>query len=318
MLTLLDIAKLAGNDAVVGLVDEASIPTPELTGRVRFMGKDVVVPNVGSSRTIRGRSYQTLVRTGLPTVGFRNANAGSASSKSTFEQRLFETFILNPRWDCDVAVAKSNEDGAEALLALEGDAVVTAALMALARQFYYGRNAGGDAAGHPGLLDSVDSAMVVDAGGSAANTGSSVWAVTYGPKMLQWVFGEQGSLTMTDVRVESVTDANDATKKYSAYVQEMLAFVGLQVVNKNAIACIKNLTAETNHTLNDAWMGKLAATFPTGYVPDAYFMNRRSLEQLRSSRTATNATGAEAPTPTDYQGVPIIPTDNILSTEAIR
>ena len=70
---------------------------------------------------------------------------------------------------------------------MEAAAMTTAALMALAKQFYFGPNNGGHAKGHPGLIDSVDSTMVVDATGSTANTGSSVWAVAFGPQKVQWV-----------------------------------------------------------------------------------------------------------------------------------
>ena len=33
--------------------------------------------------------------------------------------------------------------------------------------------------------------------------------------------------------------------------------------------------------MTDARLGSLLATFPTGFAPDALFMSRRSLEQLR-------------------------------------
>lgn len=313
--TLLDIATRNGTDAVVGLIDEASRQVPEVSGQVLFGGKTIQVPNVGAARTIRGTQYKTLVRTALPTAGFRKANAGVAASKSTHENRLVETFILNPRWECDKAVADASEDGAQAYIADEAIAMTQASLMTLGKQFYYGRGTGGDSLGHPGLLASVDSTLVVDAGGTTADTASSVWAVTFGPKGVQWVFGQNGSLAMGDVTEQLIPDADN--NRYTAYVQELLAYPGLQVGNKFACARIKKLTADAGKGLTDALLGKLLALFPVGYVPDAFFASRRSLEQLRASRTATNATGTEAPTPTDYQGVPIIPTDSILNTEAL-
>jgi hypothetical protein len=47
-------------------------------------------------------------------------------------------------------------------------------------------------------------------------------------------------------------------------------------------------------------------------------MNRRSLSQLRKSRTATNATGTPAPIPREVEGIPIIVTEALSSTEAIE
>lgn len=313
--TLLDVAKRNAADSTVGLIDEASRQVPEITGMVYSRGQMLTVPNVGAARTIKGTQYKTLVRTSLPTAGFRNANTGVAASKSNYENRLVECFILNPRWECDVAVANSNEDGAEAYIAEEAEAITAAAMMALGKQFYYGRGTGGDASGHPGLVDAVDSTLVVDATGTTDNTCSSVWAVSFGPKKVQWVLGNEGSLDVSDVRIGDVVDAN--SNRFSAYIQEMLAHVGVQVGNKYSVGRIKNLTAQTGKTLNDAMIGTLLSKFPVGYMPDALFMSRRSLEQLRASRTATNATGTEAPTPTEAHNVPIIPTDSILDTEAI-
>lgn len=313
--TLLDVAKRNAADSTVGLIDEASRQVPEITGMVYSRGQMLTVPNVGAARTIKGTQYKTLVRTSLPTAGFRAANTGVAASKSTYENRLVECFILNPRWECDVAVANSNEDGAEAYIAEEAEAITAAALMALGKQFYYGRNTGGDAAGHPGLIDAVDAELIVDATGSTANTGSSVWAVSFGPKKVQWVLGDEGSLDVSDVRIGDVVDVNGY--RFSAYIQEMLAHVGVQVGTKYSVGRIKNVTAQAGKTLTDAMLGSLLSKFPVGFMPDCFFMSRRSLEQLRSSRTATNATGAEAPTPTEAHNVPIIPTDSILDTEAI-
>ena len=85
MTTLLDIAKANGSDGVVGLIDEATKAHPELT--------------LVAARTIKGLNYKTLVRTANPTVGFRNANEGTAATKGTYENRLVETYNLNPRWE---------------------------------------------------------------------------------------------------------------------------------------------------------------------------------------------------------------------------
>lgn len=315
MPSLLDVAKRNAADSVHGLLDEAARQVPEITGQVMSRGQMLTVPNVGAGRTISGIQYKTLVRTALPTAGFRNANEGIAASASSFENRLVECFILNPRWECDKAVADANEDGAAAYIAEEAQAIVASAMMALGRQFYYGRNSGGHAKGHPGLIDSVDASLVVDATGSTANTGSSVWAVKFGPQDVQWVMGNDGSLNVSDPREESIVDGSG--NRFTAYIQEMLSWVGLQAKSKFAIGRIKNLTTQASKTLTDDMLGELYSRFPVGKKPDAFFLSRRSLEQLRRSRTATSATGTTAPTPTEWENVPLIPTDSIMDTEAI-
>lgn len=312
--TLLDIAKKNGSDALTGLIEEAIRAVPEVSGKSDFLGKMVTIPNLGSARTIKGRQYKTLIRKTLPTVSFRNANEGSSSVKSTYENKLVETFIMNPRWECDKAVADSDEDGAEAFITLEAIGIMAAAMMKLGQQFYYGRDYM-DAKGHPGLIDSVDGSMVIDAGGTTANTGSSVWAVRCGPQAIQWVFGDKGSLDMSDVREESIADANG--NRFTAYIQELMAYPGVQVVDKFAAARIKKLTNDAGKGLTDARLSDLVTAFPVGKRPDAILLNRRSIGQLQKSRTATNATGAEAPYPTEYQGIPLVVTDSISENESL-
>ena len=300
MPTLLDIAKANGSDGVVGLIDEATKAHPEL----------VLAP----ARTIRGLNYKTLVRTANPTVGFRNANEGTAATKGTYENRLVETYILNPRWECDKAVADRYEDGPEAYIALEASAILEAAMQTLATQFYYGT--GADAKGFPGLLAAYDATnMVVDAGGTTATTGSSVWALRFGPKNVTWVYGNGGSLELSDVAEQRILDADD--NPFTAYVQELLAYPGLQVASLYSIGRIKKLTADSGKGLTDDLIAELLSKFPVGVRPDVMLMTRRSLRQLQDSRTATNATGAPAPFPTEAFGVPIAPTDAITDTEAL-
>src|SRR5690242_6538876 len=148
--TLLDIAKQNGSDAAVGLIEETSKACPEV--------------RLGAARTIKGMSYKTLVRVGLPTVGFRLANEGVTPSKCEYINRTYETYIFNPRWECDKAVADRHEDGAAAFIANEAAGIMEAAFQWLGSQFYYGT--GNDAKGFAGLLAAVDPNMVVDATGT--------------------------------------------------------------------------------------------------------------------------------------------------------
>lgn len=302
--TFLDIVKANGSDAVAGLIEEVVPAVPELA---RF-----------GSRTIKGLNYKTLVRTGLPTVGFRNGNEGTDAVKSTYENRLVETFIMNPRIECDQAVADAYEDGPEAYIAMEGAGITAAAAITVARQIYYGNSATGrgDAKGFPGLIGIYDSTnLVVDAGGSTDDTASSVWAIKFGPQDCQLVIGMNGELTLSDVRRETIYDAN--SKPLDGYVQTLLARIGLQVGSRYSVGRIKKLTEDSGKGLTDARLSALWSKFPIGHKPDVFMMSRRSLGQLQQSRTATNATGAEAPFPDSWQGIPLVATDSILDTEKL-
>lgn len=297
--TLLDVMKRNAGDAAVGLIDECTKLTPEV--------------RLGAARTIPGISYNTTIRTSLPTAGFRGANEGVAASKSTYENREVGTFILNPRWNCDKAVADANVDGALAYIYEEAEAIVEAAFQALGKQFYYGATYGGQAKGHPGLRDFVASAMIVDAEGTTDDVASSLWAVRFGRKDVRWVLGQNGQVAVNDPWIESLTD--DDGNQYTGYVQEMLARVGLQMGSIYSIGCVKNLTTDTGKGLTDDLVATLLTAFKQ--PPDVLFCSKRSREQLRQSRTATNATGAPAPMPTEVFGVPLQASESILDTEAL-
>ncbi len=299
---LLDIAKANGTDGVVGLIDETTKAHPELT--------------LAPARTIQGINYHTLVRTGLPSVAFRNANEGSVAQKATHERRLVETFIMSPRWSADRAVADRYEDGAAAFLAMEAEAQLEAAMQALAKQFYYGATSLGDLKGHPGLLQMYDAAnMTVDAAGTTESTCSSVWLVKFGPRDVQWVWGNNGTLTPSDVDIRDVLDASN--NPYEAYVQTMNAYPGLAQHSLRSVVRIKKVTEDSGKGLTDELIAKGLEKFESGIVPDVILVTRRSLRQLRASRTATNPTGAPAPIPTESFNIPIHATDAISNVETL-
>lgn len=301
MPSLLDVIKLNNSDAVVGLIDEASRAVPQV--------------RLGEARTIKGLNYKTLVRTAVPAVGFRNANQGTPLVQSAFEQRLVECFLMNPPFEADKAVADVFEDGWEAYLALEASGVMEGSMQGLGRAFFYGTHATlGLANAFPGLLHAYDNTnMIVDAVGAAGNTNSSVWAVRWGAQHVQWVLGQGGSANMSPVTEVRVLDGNN--NPYMCYHQELYLRPGLQVGSTFSVARIRNLNVAQNTTLTDAMLAQLLALFPTGVRPDAFYMSRRSLFQLQASRTATNATGAPAPIPTEAFGIPIEVTDSIANTE---
>lgn len=311
MPTLLDVARLNGADPVVGLIEEASRAVPEV--------------RLGAARTIRGLNYRTKVRTAVPTVGFRRPNEGTAVAASTFEQRLVECYLMNPPFEVDKAVADAHEDGAAAYLAIEALGILEGAFQALGRTFFYGTHETlGDAKGFPGLLQCHDDTnFVVNAGGTTADTGSSVWLVRWGVQDVQWVLGEGGRMEVTDPVEVRLTDASG--NPYTGYHQEFYLRPGLQVGSIHSVCRIKKLTADAGKGLTDALIYEALSKFPAGRGPNAIYMSRRSLYQLRASRTATNATGAPAPIPVDVEGaadggaerIPIFVTDSIVNTEPL-
>lgn len=300
--TLLDIALINGADQVVGLIEETIKAVPEI--------------NRGAARTIKGINYKTLVRTALPTVPFRQANQGTAASKSTFENRLYECYMMNPQWNVDKMVADADENGADHLIALEAQGMMESSFQTLGKQFYYGTGTNGDANGFPGLLAALDTTnMVVDAAGTTDNVASSCWAVRFGPRDVEWLWGENGQLALQPLRIQTLFDSNN--NPYDAYIQSICARPGLQVARKFSVGRIKKLTTDSGKGLTDALISQLLSKFKVGLPPDFLFMSRRSLQQLQSSRTATNPTGAPAAIPQESFGIPILVTESIVDTETL-
>lgn len=307
MPTLLDVVKRNGTDAAVGLIEEATKAVPEV--------------RLGGARTIKGLNYKTRVRTALPTVGFRQVNQGTAVSKSTTEQRLIECFLLNPQFEVDKAAADAAEDGAAAYLAEEGLGISQAAFQALGTAFFYGADANfGKTDAFPGILQSYDSTnMVIDAAGTTADTGSSVWLVRWGIQDVRWVLGEDGRAEVTDPTEVRLTDGDG--NPYTGYRQELYLRPGLQFGSIYSACRIKKLTEDSGKGLTDLLLDKALEKFPAGRPPNAIFMTRRSRRQLKNSRTATTPTGSPAPWPDVIDGpegqIPIHSTDSVVNTETL-
>jgi hypothetical protein len=310
--TLLDVAKLTGSDQIVGLIEQNLTAAPEVARM--------------PVKTIKGTSYKIVMRTGYPSVGFRSANAGVARGKSEYDSKLAECFILDAQIRCDKAVAQAHEDGVAGYQMREASGVMAQALIEIGSQIIYGTSV--DSSGFPGLTEihtALNNGIVLDAGGTTASTGSSVWGLKLGDQGVQLVFGNNSLIELGDWQEQQV-DGPVASTSYTAFVNGLTAWVGLQVGSKYSIGRLKDATADSGKGVTDARLSELLSLYPIAYRPDVWLMNRRSAFQLQSSRSSTvNATGSKsgtgvevwAPLPTESCGIPIIVTDSIGSTETL-
>ncbi len=307
-LTLLDLAKLNGADPIVGLIEEVATASPEV----------VTIP----ARTIRGTSYKTVARNSRPTVAFRQANEGTAATKSNFTERLVECFILSARVEVDKAVARGYEDGEAALQAIEAAGVMRAALSTVGSQTIYGTSSGAKGFfGLQQLIATFGDELVLDAGGTTDNVATSVYAIKAGNTGVQYVYGNNTTFDLGAFREGDATDA--AGNRVAPLIADLTAWIGLQCVNKYAVGRIKDITTDNGKGVTDAKIAELLSKFPIGETPTHLLMNRRSAFQLQTSRTMTASTKQEAFTgilpgrPTESFGIPIIITDSIGNTETL-
>lgn len=314
MLTLLDLAKRKVADAEVGLIDETVRFIPEVSGRTI---QGTAIPGLGAAKPIRSTNYITRTRIALPSVSFRDIGVGTPSREAQTQNTLVSCFIMNPRWDIDKAANGIDMNVMEAL-AEEADAALTAVWQQLGRQHYYGRRTaqGGQASGFPGLLDSVQSSMVVDATGTTNNVASSVWGVKYGVQGLRWVLGNDGQFEITDPKEIEKLDASN--NPYTAIMQQLYAHVGLQVGHSFSCGRIQNLTTDSGKGLTTGLLRQLHQRFlDRGIMPDAYLMSPRSYMQYRNHLESLGY-ALNSATFNDFEGVPIAVTNSILDTEPLN
>jgi hypothetical protein len=151
--------------------------------------------------------------------------------------------------------------------------------------------------------------------------------VKFGPRDVSLIMGKNGTMELGEFRVESLEDADG--NKGPGEVADLAAWIGLQQASKNSVVRIKNLTADSGKGLTDALLASALDLAPAGWVPDAIFMSRRSRTQLQAARAtlvALNGNGkagtlgggsAYVPTPTEFEGIPIVATDSLVNIEPI-
>ena len=317
--TLLDVQRLRNSDVEVGIIQENTAGAPELT----------VLP----VRSIAGTSYRTTVVSGQSGGGFRSANAGVALGKPTYEQRLTECFLYEHDVELDLAAQlASTGDSVADLETIELSQGALTMMQKAGRQIYYGTAQ--DAAGFSGLKQFVpktaaagSSSFFIDATGTTANAASSIYAIRAGMQDVQVVLGGGTGINFGEFANQQLTDATG--KKFMGRVCGLTAWIGLQIGSVNSVGRIGNLTAQAGKTATDSLLAQLVQLFPTGKKPTHILMSRRSAFQLAQSRPKTvyftpgnNTAGGTIATSdyivSDYLGIPIIVTDQILDTDSIE
>ncbi len=311
-LSLLDITARRNTDAAVGLVEEVVTYAPEIE---KVMG-----------RPIPGTFYNARVRTTLTAkAAFRKANAGVEIGTSSYESKRFDCFFFDTQLQVDEAVARASEQQGDSLAILQADEAAGAIrqkAISLGSQFYKGT--GADAAGFPGLVDFVNTAQIVDAGGSAAGKCERAWFIWMHPQGVHYLFGGNQGLDIKPWQLQQVKDSSN--KSLMAWVSNISGYVGLSSAHTRAVGCVKNidntLTAGAEaKPITDKLIADCLSTFPVGIQPNLIFMSRASRRGLQKSRSVTlfgqgntkvsGSLEVVAPLPTEAQGIPIIVTDSI-------
>lgn len=259
----------------------------------------------------QGTQHKYLAETTAASAGFRPVNTGLdyTASDQTLITLDLKTMSANPR--VDQQIAKAYPGGVEAFMDFESTRALRTAFRNLDSQLVLGTSS--DANGFAGIMSStytnqLADAMVYNAAGSAART--SVWFLRFGPEDVELVVGNGGIITSGETFEQLVADSTGKLMPIYARIQEGL--LGLKLGGAYSIGRICNLAAGA---LTDDMMFEALSLFPASRMPNLIVMNGRSLKDLRNSRTATNATGAPAPIPTEVANIPILRCDVITNSE---
>ena len=267
-----------------------------------------------------GTTHEYLKTTTAPTVGFREIGAGRDHSKTGRVKVTATLKLLDASFHLDAAYAEKHKSGVEGAMDSEGVEHVKAAFAMGEKQLIYGVAGGGEADGFTGLSDvatinALNDDLVEDAGGSSNLT--SVYLVRTGDMDAALVAGTDGlgnMLSVGEYNKQFIPDANN--KLYAAYCSDIHAWIAMQIGNKHSLGRIVNIDVETPaNGLTDNLISKALARFPATRKPNLMLMSTKAQAQLQQSRTATNATGAEAPLPTAAFNVPIVVSDAVQNDE---
>jgi hypothetical protein len=275
-----------------------------------------------------GTLHKYNKETTAPVVGFRAVNDGADYTAGSSTQISVTLKYLDAKVIEDAAECKAHRGGAEAWMDHRTKRQLRQALFTLEKQIWYG-TVHGDASGFSGIANdanynSAGDGQVVNATGTTAATGSSVFLLASTPDDAGFALvgaGDAGvsspniNFTVSETFRSVVPGANG--KSMTALVRDAGAHLGVQVGSKYAIVRIANLTADSGKGLTDALLEDAMALFPSGLQPTMICMSRRSRKQLRKSRTTYSPTGSPAPNPIDFDGVPLVVTDSIIDTETL-
>ena len=273
-----------------------------------------------------GTLHKYLKVTTNPSAAFRAALAGVAHTASADTLVTVTLKILDASFDTDVALAKDYKGGVDGWLQIEQARKLRAAFAAAEKQLFY--CVARDASGFAGIidnaqLDALADGMVVNASGSNASTQTSCFLLRHGMDGCSLIVGNDGVISVEDPTIIQKTPdpAGAPTEHYPAWYVAATGYLGFQIGGAYSAARIANIECNTltsTSAFTDDHIYAGLSLFPAELPPNVIVMNRNALRLLRQSRTATNATGAPAPIPREVEGIPIIVTDQIVSTEAVE
>ena len=316
--TLFDLAVLQRNDDYTGMVMDVTTLPREW---------DVIF-----AHRREGTWYKIVKTVGLPSGGFRSPNQGVTSSKSIWTNAIKEMLFLDMQMIVDEAIWDGDDASAGSIWSLEAANTMRAAAIIIGQQFYYGTSA--DPKGFAGIRSQL--AYSVSAGTTGTANSTSAYLVWGDPREgVRFDVGKNGSFALSPPFRQWVTDPNDSTKGFFAYVGNLKSYIGLFVGSNLSAWSVSGIPGDETNVPSvplDVCAQQLYAHVPQARRNNLrWFMNRTCEAVLQQKRNAViaasgNLYGTTQPSdaagrpafaalPNMLNGWPIEITDSILNTE---
>lgn len=319
---LLDVAKRLDPDGKIAKIVELLAQTNEILMDIPFKEANEMT------------SHVTTVRTGLPTVYWRNINQGVQPSKSTTAQVKEGIGMLEAWSECDVKLAKLSGNE-KAYRLSEAQAFLESMNQEAAQTIFYGNSAtapeefNGFAIRYSSL--SANNAQnIINAGGSDAANQSSIYLVCWGENTVHGVYpkGSKAGIEHQDLGEQTIENAGGVTGARMRVYQDKFNWdLGIALKDWRYVVRICNidvsdLVAGSGADLINLMIKAVHRIFNKNMGRCVFYMNRTVFEFLDIQRRDDVTAGGQlsykevdGKAVYDFRGIPVKIVDALLETE---
>lgn len=282
--------------------------------------------SLAAAPSSNGTNHSFLRTTGAPTVGFRAVNTGVATSVAEQELVTIALKILSANVEGDQQVVKNFKhavfgSGPAAYFGFQGRANLVSALSAAEACFFNGASGG-----FSGLKDALNvlgvaTKLVLDAGGDTANSCTSIYAVRSTDDLADVVAigGDMTGSGAFEIQAGEMTEGKIVTAlgppelSFPTYRMNQEGYLSLQIGSKYSVARACNIDEQA---LVDSDLLKSLIDLGRSDRPFTHLVMNRQSGRWFAKSLETDLV-KNVPLQTQFEGIPIIYTSNILNTEAV-
>lgn len=318
-ITLLDYARRVDPNGMIGAIAEVLAQKNEILEDIPWVEGNLPT------------GHRAIIRTGLPTIYFRQLNQGVPPSKSTTVPVDEPAAIMEARGQIDKDIAALNGMTAQ-FRASENEPFIEAMAQTFAAKAFYG-NVGTDPEQFSGLAtrysdDSgpANAENIINAGGTGTDN-TSLWLIVWGENTVFGVYpkGSTMGLQHEDLGLQDAFDSSN--NRFRAWLDWYQWKCGIVVKDwryavRIANIDVSNLTGQSSAADLLELMAMAVEKIPSFAAGKAAFYGNRTLTGMLRIQ-AMNRPGVqlqvgneEGKPKTMFDGIPIRKVDQLLSTES--